>query len=427
MKSLTDNVPLRRTTVWGGYKVDEVIPIRIGETSGRLTQYDQERRTFVWSDASCETVARITSNGQDMSGWQFRNGLDKTNHPVCFVIFDQPVDENVELVAYGKGMPHPLTGELMTNPADVIWYFLTFVVGNPVSYDSLGDFRTECRRLNIQVHGSFYRDNVTIQSEIRDISQSIGAVFCASSPGMLRIFPQPTPKPSLFTITDQYGLSVEGGRKQVVNDLTVNFAYDNGTPKESIQLEVPTSIARYGRLPRVINATWINSGTLAFNMGVRLLTQLSRIQWTATAKDVDRVLGVGDFITLNNQVVDDSEDHMVLSSNLNIASGKSEIRFSIPLGQPGSVKLVRQSIAFSVNVYASATVTTVGTERVLTLKNDDGTPMVGAQVTLDGLYTRTTDSAGRVTFPADIMPLGEHQLRIVTLEGQVLETTVIVN
>lgn len=65
--------------------------------------------------------------------------------------------------------------------------------------------------------------------------------------------------------------------------------------------------------------------------------------------------------------------------------------------------------------------------RVLTLRRaEDNTAIAGAAVTVDGTTTRSSDSAGRVDFPAALLPPGEHRLAIRTDDGRALDLSITV-
>jgi hypothetical protein len=87
---------------------------------------------------------------------------------------------------------------------------------------------------------------------------------------------------------------------------------------------------------------------------------------------------------------------------------------------------VQQSEAFDPQASNAAAVQTVGSNRVIEINNNDGSPAVGAAVTLDGTLTRFTDASGRVTFPVSAMPAGEHTLHIVGKDGTTADITVLV-
>jgi len=52
---------------------------------------------------------------------------------------------------------------------------------------------------------------------------------------------------------------------------------------------------------------------------------------------------------------------------------------------------------------------------VITVTDDAGTPIAGAQCRLDGSLTRVTDGAGRVSFPLSAMPPGQHYIDVIAV------------
>jgi hypothetical protein len=81
-------------------------------------------------------------------------------------------------------------------------------------------------------------------------------------------------------------------------------------------------------------------------------------------------------------------------------------------GAAPEVSIMSIATAYSPEQYAGATVTTQGDQRVLTITAPDGRPLAGATCVLNGSNTRTTDSAGRVSWPVSLMPPGVHTIEI---------------
>lgn len=426
MKLMTDNVPLRLTTVWQQFQKTQAIPHRYGLCSGQPLQYDQVNTLFVWADHAVESIDEVLVNKISVSNWTWYNGVDSTNHPVAFVEFNSAQDIGVEIIVKGKGKPHPLFGTRMTNPADIVWDLLSNICGNDVLYAKFNAFKTECERLGVQAGGSILDQTQSVQTTIRTLCQSIGGAYCADSKGLLRIWPNGRDQASKLIIDAKFDLTMQVDATAVINDLTVNFDFLDATAQQSIELASPVSIAKYGKKAATVDGRWLTDIRSAFDMATRYLQLYARPTWSITVDGIDRPLLVGDFVQFNHPLLLYRSPLMVLSRERNLSTDKTKIGVSLGSGAVPTLKLLKQSSAFAQQQYVSLQVDTEGDQRVLTLLNEDGSPIINAQVTLDGQYTRTTDGAGKVTFPVSIMPPGYHQLAILTADGRSLTQTILV-
>lgn len=425
MRPLSDLIPLRKTTVWGGFREAKLLPHRYGTTSGELFQYDQARKIFVWADHASEGIDEVLVNGLTAGGWSWRNDQDTTGRAVTIVEFLSPPADNDVLIARGRGKLHPRTGERMTNPAAVLWDLHANICGNPLAESELDRFRVECDTLGISVAGSI-DDSKTIQSLSREICANIGAVFSPDCIGLARVYPGGYTGVSRETIDCRFELSCASQRASIVNSITISFAYESGEPTKSIQLEAPDSIAMYGRSEQSFESKWISSSRVAFDIAKRYLSAYARPKWVAKANGIKRSVRVGDTITASHPVLQYSGTATILSRTQKFSNGVSDIEFEAFIGQVPRVVITRQSEAFTANNYVGADVQSQGSERLLTLKEESGAPIVNAAVTLDGQTTRYTDASGRVSFPVAIMPVGTHTLTINTTDGRTLTTSVLV-
>ena len=417
-------LPLRTTAVWAGFREAQPIPHRYGETSGALLQYDDTRRVFVWCDHLAVSIDAVSIDGREVGGWRGFNDVDSTGTAVAFVEFDAPVDEGVDLRARGRGKPSPHHGQLLANPADVLLDVLAVVAGKPVTRGMLDTFRRECEHADLVVGGSLDSDQGTVQSAVREICASVGAAFAPDAAGLAFLHPGGDIVPARETIDLRFGVSADASLETLYNDLTVRYAFDGDEPQATVQLECPASVARHGRRGTTLDARWVTSGRVATAVATRLLQRAGRPSWTVEATGVKRALRIGDGVAFDHPRLPIAGTFRVLARETLPATGVSTLRFEMPAGPVPSVVLVRQSSRIAPRDYASVDVQTVQDERLLFLKEADGSPIAGARVTLLGQYTFITDGAGRVAFPAVLMPRGEYTLEVETLDGRTFAMTV---
>lgn len=420
MRLYSSPLPLRTTAAWPGFRNALPIPHRYGATAGALLQYSDDRRTFVWADHPCLSVDAVTIDGREVGGWNWYNDVDSTGRAVCFVEFAEAPDDGVDVRAAGRGKLSPDTGNLITNPGDVLLDILSAIGGKDVTRGMLDQFRRECERADITVAGSLESDTVTLQGAVREVCSSVGARFAPDAAGLA--FLDAGSFPALETIDRRFAVAADVTLDDLCNDLTLRYDFDGDDPRQALQMECPASVARYGRRSVVEDARWLVSGRVAEDVATRSLQLRARPAWTVSAQGIKRRLRIGEGVALGHPRLPITGTFRVLSRRTNLDQGESAITFEVPAGPAPSVVLVRQSKRIGAQDFVNSAFQTVGDEREFTITEQDGAPIAQAAVTLNGQYTRQTNGAGRVSFPVSLMPVGStYVLDILTLDGRPMQ------
>lgn len=405
-------LPLRMTTAWGGFREAEPIPHRYGTTGGRLIQYNATRTQFCWADHACEGIDEVLVEGQPAGEWQWRTAVDPSGHVVTIVEFGQPVPEGATLIARGRGKLHPLPPtQRMTNPATIVWDVLANIAGWPVPESALDEFRRRCDVLGIEVGGSIETAE-SAQTVARAICTSVGAEFCAQAPGLCALIdgdPASAPRRRI----DIRQASSACSLSDMTNDLTLEYAIEDGSARASVQVEALDYIARHGRRADTVRAPWVVSSRVAVATAARLLAARARPTWRTRVPGVRGRVDVFEALAVEGA----ASPPVARGVDIDLESGRCEVEFLARVGDAPAITLARQSSAFEPAQYVGATQTAIGTDRVWTITEADGSPVVGASVTANG-FTRTTDTAGRVAFPQSALPPGSYTLLIRTLDGR---------
>lgn len=415
------------TSAWAFFANVQVIPHRYGAVTGPLLQYDAAGRLWCWAGHAVAGIDRITRDGQLVGEWQWRNTTDSAGQPIALVEFGQPQEATAVFLASGRGKRHARTGALLDNPADVVWDILANLAGVAVGEGALGDFRAECHARGLVVAGSIDTAEST-QTIVRTLCDSVGALFCIDAPRPCRLWPVDSLRPPRERIRGPLhtlGASLSLG--DIVNDVTVQFDYVNGQARQTLQLVVADSIARFGRRAQTLPAPWIAVPRVAYDVGVRQLARTARPQWIVTVDGIRRPIDVGDDLLIDHPVLPIEARGIVVQRDWVLDAGTVSAQLAIAVGDSPVIKLARQSNAFPARTVAVSAEESGG-DRVLVLRRaEDGRAIVGARVTVDNTTTRTSDNAGRVTFPASLLPPGEHTLAIVSEDGRTLTMTITID
>lgn len=430
MNPYSADLPLRTTAVWGAFRDLQVIPHRYGDTAGELIPYDEGRRLFVWADHASVEIRDVLVEGQSVFNWAWRNGQDSTGRSVTFVEFSAMQDEGARITAQGLAKADTRTGALITNPADVLFDILAGIAGHPITTASVDLFRAECAERGLTVAGSL-AETVSTQRAVAAVCASVGAVFCPTMEGIARLYPGGSLEGfEAAEISAELDAGATCSLDRLANVIVVNFDWQDGQARQSIEVDAPDSVADLGRRERVFDAVWLADPRGAYDLAVRLLRQFARPVWTVRASSVAGVsalrrLAVGQTVNVAHPSLPVSGLAMVMACVADAFTDRCELEVELAAGAVPRVRLVRTSAAIEPLQYAAVWILTQGDSRVLNLQDADGSPLSDAAVTLNGQWTRYTDAGGRVLFPISLMAPGTHTLEIVQA-GQAFTVQVVV-
>lgn len=186
---LSDPVPLRNSTAWGQFVSPVPLPVGYGTITITPIPYDNTGRVFFLLDHAIQAVDGLTRDGVADTQYTLENTIDGEGHTVSLLRLATPATTKETLAVTVRGKMRADTGELLTNPADILWDLLANLCGLPVEYGDLDAFRSECRDLGIELHGVLESDTVTVRAQIDELMASCGGVWSGGMPGIARIYP----------------------------------------------------------------------------------------------------------------------------------------------------------------------------------------------------------------------------------------------
>ena len=186
---LSTRLPLRTTAAWGQFSELKAIPWVYGRVSLMPVQYDDQRRQFVLADHPILAITRLARDDVASAAYRWSNTQDNTGHAVALLELGEPLAENERLAVSVQGKRHPRTGELLENPADVVWDLLANLAGIPIEAGDLEAFRGECAAWKLTVGGVVDDPTQTIRGALDNLLSSLGAVWSGGMSGWARLWP----------------------------------------------------------------------------------------------------------------------------------------------------------------------------------------------------------------------------------------------
>jgi hypothetical protein len=245
-----------------------------------------------------------------------------------------------------------------------------------------------------------------------------GALFqvlsgCSASGQICAEEPPSEPVCAEFTIRSMSDVSVAAQGADIVTVLNLQYDYDwsSGTYRKAMALEAPEQVERYGRIRRTMEAKWLQSPRQAYLLGERTLRYLSRSPWTIQFTDGIEAAAIppGVWVNVSHPHVPVSGRMLVMNSELSPSAAEVRLTVEAIAGDAPEIVLAKLSEAYAPQLPDGISVTYVAGHAIFTITDEEGKPIPGAKVTLDGGLTLPADSFGKVSFQT---VRGVHHLKI---------------
>lgn len=401
----SSDLPLRTSADLGEFGAVATLPWRYGRgVSGACTRLNAAGTRWLWADHACMQITAVEVDGQPYDAWEWRNDVDATGHPVCLLLTSDPLPEGARVVATGDGAPDPLSGTLASNPGDVV-AAICAAAGVEVDRGALVPLRVECIGRRLEVAGSIVGGS--LQGALSDIATSIYAAFSRELPGLMRLLPRSSPVVTIQARDTPIGTAQ---RSDIATRIRARYAVRDGQPRASVEVAAPAVETTRGRVLTEITLPWVTDARTAADVADRMLSDASRPRFRVPVARQQRRLVPGDVVQASVPALGLSGAALVVSSTFDERGSVPTI--TIAAGSAPATEIVASTAAYTPEVYTGVTIATQGADRVLTITDTSGEPIAGAACLLDGAITRTTDGAGRVAFPASMMPPGTHTVDV---------------
>lgn len=396
------DLPIRTTADLREFRDTQPVPRRYGRSvPGVLIQLGPSRTRWLWADHASVAVRSVTVSGAQLGGWSWRNTTDATGRPITIVETVDPVEDGAELVAVGDGAIDTASGELIENPADVV-YDLAVLAGLSIDRGTLARYRRDCAARNLVLSGSV--GGGTLQAAVESIAASTYAILARTHPDLLILQPDASAAVASLSAADVTG--VAGSSDEVATRLLVRFGIEESGPRQSLEVRAPAVELLQGIRSREVTLDWVRDPRVAADVAERMLQDLARpayvVSYSAQRK---RKWLPGERATVS------APDAGL--SGVGVVTQKSGDAPTVRmmLGNAPAVSLEVVSAAYQPDQWSGSTVARDGDvfrTRIMYQQR----AIVGARCTLDGSTVRYSDGAGYVSWPAHLMQPGVHTIDV---------------
>lgn len=403
---LSEPVPLRTTRDLADFAEDAALPHRYGDL--RRARFDLVRLSdseFLVADHPMDVDA-VFVDDERTEAWSAELASDDAGHTWTVVRFAAPLGANQTASATGLGKRDPVTGELIEN-AGAIMADVAAIAGIALDFAEL---RAQSAAEGVRLAGSVTEAR-SVRAVLDEVAQSAGAIWTADGG---RLYPAAAPAAVLDL--DRFEA---GGLDDPVADVedsadVLRLAYDraDSTGKYQHGLELTASPRLFGGVVAEVALPWVRQPADAEAIGRRILGRMAARRYSVAFNCARHDVRPGRFVRL----VDSPEWNvpggdpvaMVLGVEIAADAGASRITGEAVLSTP-SIAVTSYTTALPDTSEGGVDVAFRNGVATFTVRDDDGRPIAGARVTLDGSEPRSTDDRGVVSFTTT---QGPHELLI---------------
>ena len=408
---LSDLVPLRAAEnlkyfLQGGY-----LPWWYGDLRNSPQAAIQLSDTeFLIADHAMMGDIGVQIDGQATQG--FSSGLvARPGEPAYYAVtLAAPLPAGAQLTVTGRGMPHPRTGALMDNAADVLEDIMRrsgYVVSDAMRA-SLSRFRAETAAAGIVIAGRVTARE-TLRATINSIVRSVGGGWSSRSAWLhppARALQVPSSAANLLPEAVVTGVFAQ--REQAFNELEIKFDDQSyqANHRQAIVLRAKASMVS-GVVRKTMFAPWIRSPQVAQALGERILRRAAGAVYRAQIEAPERARGVeiGDVLSVESAQFPrgSMRNVVVIGQERNDQSLRVTAELIEPIANQKIVVISRTVASDVTQLPAVEVEVRDGTVR-FTVYDESGKPAPKVRVSLNGAVSKMTDMQGLVVFPRPAVP-----------------------
>lgn len=403
---LTDALPLRRASDLPAYRADAAqryLPWVFGRATLAPVPLDLTGQEWLVADHPITAIERVTVAGKATTGWQLQQRLDATGQPIAVLRLAQPTTKEA-VTATIAGRRHPASGALLATPGPIVREIMRLCghTEQPGAWSGL-DLHFGQTEL-----GLVFDAPQPLRSAIASVIEPLHAVW---RPGWAAPRLTDTGVATL-DVTNTHSMSARVENTHLATVARVAYAFDwaAGAARATLRLAAPDALERWGELLTDIELPAVHKARDALAIATAHLADRARATWSVRA-DVDSRIGTlqaGQTITLAHP---HAPTGLALVTAVEHEREQALLRVTAILYTEAAprIEMQRRNAAIDAAAATEPAVSYRDGVATFTVTDDQGNPLAGATVTLDGLISATTDSAGKVQFKT---PRGTHTLTV---------------
>ncbi|CAK0782334.1 putative Carboxypeptidase regulatory-like domain-containing protein [Gammaproteobacteria bacterium] len=334
-------------------------------------------------------------DGKPYGNWQFQQATDTTGHAITLIETGDACKSGT-LVTDIQGKIDPQSGQAIVTAEGILFDILARVCGLPVKRSDLDAIRP----WQVRLAGVVSDGTRTIQNQIDELMQSAGMAWSAALPGWAMPWPPlvvPERDLPVLDMRHAYGFYANFVIADRMTSVICHYGRDwsTGQALGMVRLEVVgAEQPREGELA----LPWVSDAWQAESLARSWLTWNSRPVWTIQTGTTLDSLRVGDWIEIDHPYSPVKQAPVTLCQR---NGADLTIQAMAASGDQPAIRLAAtgQNTGMTVS-QANTTGTFINGQVAVTVLTPDGKPRPGANVTLDGSATRSTDANGRASFSA---------------------------
>ena len=405
MRLLTSHFPLRRATDLAEYRADFAerwLPVVIGRATVNAIALDRAGADWLVADHAVASVDAVTLDGKPLA-YERLARTDAEGRTMTRVRLAQP-QRTGQVVARVTGLQDTQTGAVIERPAAVLRALCALAGLAPEA----GDYD----ELDIAASLSLVIDTpATLRDLVSQVTQALGAVWTV---GRARVAtPDSTPRYT-FGVREIERISASARLEEIYSSARVSYARDHAssTPRGSVRLVAAGLAQQIGdQAIADIDVGIVASAAEAIAIGSRRLASMAVAQW---AVSLDLGLRTGGRVELLDTIRIDHPHApaglaLVTGRTLDRARGTVTLDAVMPADAAPRIDVARVGAAIDPADPDAGGVLYRDGIATFNIVDDQGRPLAGAAVTLDGAQTANTNARGQVTFKAS---RGAHTLLV---------------
>ena len=415
MSRLTAPLSVRSTAELGGWRSDSTarhLPWVFGRVSLAPIPLDAEGREWLVADHAIPSIDAVSADGETIEGWALAHRSDATGHVQAILRLSRP--SLATLAVRATGLRDSASGALIEHPAAILRY-LASRAGLPTLGTDYAGLERDYPALAL---GWVLDSPLTLAEAARQLLTPLGAMWHGRAAA--RATPAALPRAILQRRhLDPNGLAAEASADGLAQRLDVRWGRDYASGQDRGVVRLATTGVDVDASAMEWHAPMLRTARAALDVGRAILADTARPAWRLTLPltEYAPAINIGDTIELDHPWLPRGFA-LVDALERDLATGARTLTATLRSGTAPAVEMLGMAQAIDPAQPEAQSVLYKDGVATIPVTDENGNPLVGATVTLDGLYSANTNARGEVSFTTS---RGPHTLTVYAAGYQPFE------